>query len=249
MTGDIFNWLNSDDYYNPNTFDQLNQAFKNKEINAVLGKSRLFDNDSNMSTISKGGHLFDSVEKTIGDSLIDQPSAFFKTEVFRTLCPLNESLRYLMDRAFWMNYLLRYGQKNVLKTNHVYTNFRLHDKSKTVSETSGFNTERNALFQSLAYHFLDSKLNDRYSTIFNASKIDIDWGETDLRVEHIINEFFLVLSKEFYAERNYDKTNEIIRLINPHSISKQSLDELKLLSYKSKLIPKWLLNQIRKIRS
>ena len=63
--------------------------------------------------------------------------------------PLDISLRYVMDRQLWWGYLLKYGQANILITDKIFTCFRQHPQSKSVSEADLFEAEFDRLKLSL----------------------------------------------------------------------------------------------------
>ncbi len=148
-TGDIVNWLNSDDYYEPEALFKVAEAFSNSTINAAAFRSRIIK-DGKEVRISHGTDLHDSLEKTLGLARIDQPETFFRRAAFMKVGLLNERLHYLMDREWWMRYMLTFGIQNIKKYDDVIVNFRLHDSSKTVSQAMGFERESASLFCLLA---------------------------------------------------------------------------------------------------
>src|SRR5665647_1802387 len=81
-TGDIFNWINSDDYYEPETFKKLSNLFTtHKAVNVVCGKEWAF-NDENFTerTLHPGSIIKETVFETIQIGIIDQPCTFFRKQ-------------------------------------------------------------------------------------------------------------------------------------------------------------------------
>ena len=52
-TGDIINWLNSDDYYEPYTLRSVAEALQDREVQVVCGRSRLFRNNNEAVSYSR----------------------------------------------------------------------------------------------------------------------------------------------------------------------------------------------------
>lgn len=150
-TGEIFNWLNSDDYYEPNTLHRVGQAFKdNDNIRVVCGKEWGFKDDNpNDRVLHAGSIIKENVYQSILTGVIDQPCTFFSKSPIEPFFPLDISLCYVMDRQLWWSYLLKFGQDYILQTEDVLTNFRLHSISKSVAYADLFEAEFDRLKGSL----------------------------------------------------------------------------------------------------
>lgn len=146
-SGSIINWLNSDDYYEPNALSIIADCFcKNEDIQVVTGKERYFESGTNKTlNIYQGTNFELSIEDLIYNAEIDQPPTFFRTDVFKKCTPLNENLHYTMDSELWMKYLLQFGKDKIQKTDHLLTNFRVHSESKSFNFQDEFLKERNTL--------------------------------------------------------------------------------------------------------
>ena len=142
-TGEIFNWINSDDYYEAAVFFKLAQLFANNpSVNVVCGREWGFKDDHPSDKILHLGSVIGkNVFETIRIGIIDQPCTFFRRKHMTHAFPLDISLRYVMDRQMWWSYLLKYGQDNILITAEIFTNFRLHSQSKSVAEAEFFEAE------------------------------------------------------------------------------------------------------------
>jgi glycosyltransferase involved in cell wall biosynthesis len=145
-TGDIFNWLNSDDWYMPNAlFDIASSFIKDPSLNVVSG----FENHINLDgkvVLHEGTVIQNSLEETIELCHITQPSTFFKLDALRMVGFISEDLDYLMDGEMWVRFLLMHGHSNFQKINIPLVNFRLHQNSKTVKHLHNkFLVERNSI--------------------------------------------------------------------------------------------------------
>lgn len=132
-TGEIFNWLNSDDWYVPGALFEVANAFlKNSTAQFVSGFENRIDQNG-VVNLHTGTFLKPSIEETIEFCEVSQPSTFFKLEAIRKVNGVAEGLHYIMDGEIWINLLLLYGQDHFIKLDKVLVNFRLHPNSKTVS--------------------------------------------------------------------------------------------------------------------
>ena len=147
-TGNVINWLNSDDYLEPNALTIIAEAFEDPNTNVYCGISKIFS--ENNFKFSSGTDIYnDNLEKTIGMARIDQPETYFRRSCWEAIGGVNINFKYLMDRDLWIRYLLAYGLKGIIKTNEYIVNFRLHNSSKTVSEGSLFESESDLLYKSI----------------------------------------------------------------------------------------------------
>ena len=150
-TGEIFNWLNSDDWYTPNSFYQIAHAFlDNPDAQVISGFEEHHAIDGSRS-LHQGSFVADSLNETIEFCELAQPSTFFKLAAMRQIGGVSEDLHYIMDGEMWVKYLLWYGQGGFKKIEHTLVNFRLHENSKTISnqEVNNFLIERSSIIVDL----------------------------------------------------------------------------------------------------
>jgi glycosyltransferase involved in cell wall biosynthesis len=138
-TGTIFNWLNSDDWYEPQTFYEVATAFINDpSLEVVSG----FENHIGLSgeiTLHHGTFLTTRIEETMEFCEVAQPSTFFRLETIKQIGGVPEDLHYIMDGETWVKLLLLRGQNYFYKIEKPLVNFRLHENSKTNSHMAGNN--------------------------------------------------------------------------------------------------------------
>ncbi len=168
-SGEIVNWLNSDDYYEPNILTKVAKEFENNNINIVSGRGRLFQLNQTVG-YTKGVDIYPyNLAKTIGWLRMDQPETFYRSSAIKKMGHLNTSLNYLMDRDWWLKYLLIYGVNGISSISDVLVNFRLHEDSKTISQKEGFDIDHHSLFYALAKK---NDLNDKLDAIKKNIKIN-----------------------------------------------------------------------------
>ena len=248
-TGDVVNWLNSDDYYMPSALKHVGEIFSDKRISAYCGKSRIFSPVSEYR--SQGTDIYPgNLAKTIGWARIDQPETFFHKRVWDTLGCLNSSFHYVMDKEFWVRYLFHFGLESVVKDDEVLVNFRIHEQSKTGSQGQKFNEETYDLFFSLAKKegIQDA---DKLSLVC-APNYKLLEGYNSANRELLINAlhyFLLKMVLENYAQNNYPLARKHARLIDSNYLLKEDIVELNKVLFRMKVLPPVLKKLLNKIGS
>ena len=151
-TGEIFNWVNSDDYLLPGSFHEIGKFFnENPHKEVYCGYTRCFyDKDNSTSHTYRMG-----VKETVADTILNvemnQPGSFYRTNVVKELGGVNESLRYVFDDELWFRYLCSRGLNNIGFSENTFAEFRLHGSSKSVGEGFDlFNIEIQTLYTDIA---------------------------------------------------------------------------------------------------
>lgn len=147
-TGDIFNWINSDDYITKNSLKSISNSFSS-ELDVLCGYNRRFDNETEGKVEDVRLQLCKTPECSIPYHHFIQPSTYYRLEVAKGLGKLDENLNYNMDKEWFIRYLLRYGQERIAFIDDVLSMFRLHETSKTVSEERAFEREKVGLFRDI----------------------------------------------------------------------------------------------------
>jgi glycosyltransferase involved in cell wall biosynthesis len=238
-SGDIINWLNSDDYYEPNTLDIICKAFiENTNTKVVCGRSRIFRNENETVFYSNGSDVYsNNLEKTIAWARIDQPETFFHKSAIEKMGMLDVNLKYLMDRDWWIKYLLIFGLDNIVKINDILVNFRLHNESKTISQGVHFQKEYDTWFYSFAKNqklnkfesFIKSFVNvNENFEIENLPKVDL------CQSIKILNYYLLLKANEEYELKNRKSTIGFLKMISfseLNLINKYLFLKLKILNF------------------
>jgi glycosyltransferase involved in cell wall biosynthesis len=247
-TGDIVNWLNSDDYYNPNAFEVLSEVFKDPAINVVCAKSNIIQDNSIVRRSSGTDIYLSNLAKTIGWARIDQPETFFRRQSIQQIGLLNESLRYTMDREWWIRYLLKFGLNGINKIDECIVNFRLHPRSKTVSQAIEFEHETNALFYGLE---LAAGCNDEAKRIrltFPLADLAYIFPEGQISNSlalQIAAYFFLYKADEYYYRREMDHSKTCLESVDPGLLIGDDKKLYSKLMFRSRL-PAWIIKLLRR---
>lgn len=136
-TGAIFNWLNSDDWYEPKALFYVGSLYRS----GVAKKLCFLQQNVQDGKIVAQSSVFpkaSTVTEAIATFHYPQPACFYAMDSIRKMGPLNESVHYAMDWEWWLRYLLINGLEDVVSQRKVTTNFRLHETSKTNSGYTHF---------------------------------------------------------------------------------------------------------------
>jgi len=133
-TGDIVTWLCSDDLYTAGALKRVAEIFSElpDDVGLIYGGATLFG--ENMKSNETWGYEKAGVERYIAGQAFPQPSSFFKR-------------KYLLEAGNWVREDLHLGMDFDLfarlgcvckfhSVNEIFSLYRLHEASKTVSQHS-----------------------------------------------------------------------------------------------------------------
>lgn len=136
-TGEVFNWLNSDDALLPGALRTVADAFAADPDLLVFG-GRIVHRDASGDRVFERLNDANDPLRLFADPVISQPATFYRTAVVKALGGVRPALRYVMDVELWWRFLFRYGTAHVRFVPEPLTMFRLHEASKTVGHHEGF---------------------------------------------------------------------------------------------------------------
>lgn len=145
-TGEIFNWLNSDDYLQPGALQKIADGFNDPAISLVAGKVNNFS--IHESEIVANQHLSAAglMRWDRGVQFV-QPGVWMRLKYFIDCGGVNEQFHYAFDWDMMVRYLSLFPGVKYL--DDVLVNFRLHDESKTVSAFDKFTKEEELIIEEL----------------------------------------------------------------------------------------------------
>src|SRR5690606_29944918 len=112
-TGEIFNWLNSDDLLATDALKMVSETYLKDPVktHCIAGNIEIFGDENwiyNTPVVKEQSH-----SKTLFNITIKQPSTFYSMEAVTQMGPLNESLHYIMDYEWFIRFLLLYDISNI----------------------------------------------------------------------------------------------------------------------------------------
>jgi len=130
-TGEIFAWLNSDDYYLPGALEAVGRSYvaRGSGVGIVGGGLMVSERGRALGRVQPGPLDFESVLRW-KEPCIFQPSCFFPGRYFRAVGGLDENRRYAMDIDLWLKLLRRTSFQAV---NALLAAARTHESAKTVA--------------------------------------------------------------------------------------------------------------------
>ena len=249
-TGNVVNWLNSDDYHEPHTLHTIAEAFAQPGVSVVCGRGRLFRHENETAYYSQGTDVYPgNLAKTIGWARMDQPETFFSKAAIDKMGLLDTRLHYLMDRDWWLKYLFLFGLEGVKTISDVLINFRLHADSKTVSQSPKFQIEHDTFYFSLAKSLALNNYASLIKSLFQVNEdltIELKYAYDRNLVEKSLHYYFLKRADETYAQNDKKRTQQLINNIQDRFLEKEDLALKNKLNFRNKYMPQFIIKALRK---
>lgn len=151
-TGDLFNWINSDDYLERDALFFLGLNFQKGY--SFAAPIYTFSNVAK-STVQNKNLIYDDY-LTLKD-VYNQPGFWFDLARVKKIGPLDVKYHYAFDRIYMIKYLKNYT--DIIYIDNPLVNFREHDASKTVSSWYKFYEELLMHYKILHKELNDARLN------------------------------------------------------------------------------------------
>lgn len=202
-TGEIFNWLNSDDYLERGALHKIAEAFEDNNVNIVAGIVRKFSAIAeeiipNQNLSAQGLMCWEPDVKFV------QPGVWMRRELIEQCGGIDEKFHYAFDWDLYIRYLYCFPQVRVL--NDLLVNFRLHQNSKTHSLLERFTIEEREIVEKI--YALDSYPLLKERCLYKIQKTNWTSYLSDLSKANIsmIKKFLLVIkSIPEYSKVSYSR--------------------------------------------
>jgi glycosyltransferase involved in cell wall biosynthesis len=134
-TGEIISWLCSDDLLMPGSLKLIASHFESasEKIGLVHGGATVFEEEKIKET--RFTYQVPNKEAYLSGMVFPQPAAFFHKSWIEKVGSLNEELQYGMDYDFFLRLAL---VCDFLPVDDILAKYRLHQQSKSVSESDKF---------------------------------------------------------------------------------------------------------------
>jgi glycosyltransferase involved in cell wall biosynthesis len=132
-TGDIFAWVDADNYYAPGIINEVAELFeKNPDIDIVYGNIEIFGENGYRRTYGPPPELTfkKSLVLTTG-AIPAQPAVFFRRKLFEQVNGFNTSYRVAGDYDFWVKVLKM--RPKLLYVNKIFGYYRKEDSAASQS--------------------------------------------------------------------------------------------------------------------
>jgi len=135
--GDILAWLNSDDYYLPNTISAVVKCFEeNPDVVMVYGDMLAVNGNGQTINVIKYKQL--ALEDLICFQIIGQSSVFFRRSALEKTGLLDTSFHFMLDHHLWIR-LAQQGR--ILHVPQVWSAARYHAEAKNRARAAEFGRE------------------------------------------------------------------------------------------------------------
>lgn len=123
-TGDVIGWLNSDDYYEKNIFQDVSNAFNELKDEFICGNLNFVDKYKNL--IKKDCTFKSDLNYLVHNNpyVIRTPAAFYSKNIIEKVGYFNESYRIVFDYEMFLKILTLKKIKYIDKT---FANYRFHE--------------------------------------------------------------------------------------------------------------------------
>ncbi len=149
-TGDILNWLNSDDVLMPGALHAVAEAYNALQADMIVGEDVHFIKSPSvpLKHFKPTGYVFpDCLRFWDGRFQYHQPCTFFSREAYEKAGGLNAALHFAMDYDLYCR-ILRLPDVKVAYLPQAISGFRLHPASKTATRKLQFLEELRCSSQS-----------------------------------------------------------------------------------------------------
>jgi glycosyltransferase involved in cell wall biosynthesis len=134
-SGEILQWINSDDVLQPGALQAIGGAFDGSSL--IAGKVINFDRDTEIELSNRGLTALNLLD---GTAVFQQPGIWLAASRVRDLIPIPVDFQYTFDWMYTILYLEKWPTVQYIDT--ALVKFRLHDASKTVAYKHRFEEER-----------------------------------------------------------------------------------------------------------
>lgn len=210
-TGEIFNWINSDDYLAEGALKKVATSFEAGSAGIVAGAVQNFDNTGLLELyISKNLKPIFFFDKE-ADYVYHQPGVWLRLNIMKKVGHFRIDYHYCFDQEYMLRYLLMNSNVNYIP--NVLAFFREHEASKSVAQADMFFLDFNKMYK----EFYKSQKGSMLSVIAKRKSKEFEWP----------------LLQQSIGQKNYGKTGEFfaalyIILKDPlHRLNKSNLGWLK----------------------
>lgn len=145
-SGDIFCWLNSDDFLQPGALQTAAQSFQRAPSVAwLIGACNIIDRDSTVLWAKSPTEVsYESLVRWVNKQWFPQPSTFWSRSLWELAGPLNERLHYSMDVDIWFS---MFAHAKPMLTQRILSASRQHADAKTVNKQILYREEMLTVFK------------------------------------------------------------------------------------------------------
>lgn len=135
-SGEIVGWLNSDDFYEPNIFLKIIEAYRSAPNLWYIGDLNVYDSVTGKSYFEKTPNV--SKLLSVNPYVVRQPAAFYSYYLLKSVGGFNPSFYMVMDYDLWIRLIAR---MKPIMLEVCISNFREHPDQKSTFKNLGTQTK------------------------------------------------------------------------------------------------------------
>ncbi len=135
-SGEIFNWINSDDYLVEGALYTIAKAFENSNYMMVAAAVQNFSAAGLQQLFINKDLTIHGMLKEGFDYVYHQPGVWLRMEAMKKVGLFEKKYHYCFDQEYMLRYLLKFPTVNYVNSTIAF--FRMHEQSKTVSSFDRF---------------------------------------------------------------------------------------------------------------
>lgn len=129
-SGEYIGWINSDDVYYNNFFNEAVEVIRKTNSDVVFGNYNFMDGNDNIIKTRKEIPFQYNIYKWTKNCYHANCAALFKKDCFLKFGTLREDLQYGMDYELYLR--LGYNDCKFIHVNKIWAGYRLHNQSKSI---------------------------------------------------------------------------------------------------------------------
>jgi glycosyltransferase involved in cell wall biosynthesis len=156
-TGEILCYLNSDDVYFDGVFKKVVSEFENEpKLDLLYGDNAVYYPDGRLVSKPKISFDFDICLNAF--LMVQQPSSFWSRRIYNKIGGFNTDFQYCFDYDFFLRIgrELKGNKRAIKHVKDMWSKFRVHKDSKTISSQEMFSQETKKL--RAQFDFIDSPI-------------------------------------------------------------------------------------------
>lgn len=226
-TGDIFNWLCSDDYLEEGALQRIGEAFNHpSKPDIIFGKVREFNDEGTRDEIKKGTRVEPTLAKNIVRTFITQPVTFWKRDVFNSI-GLDNRMHWFMDYEMWVKYLFSNGMDRVLYIDNLLAHYRFHETSKSQMEADYSQTRKSSRYKidmnSIHYSICKKLKYERFydiiptlsTEIVSNYEIKYDFTGKEELAKKVVNYYVFDNAVRYYWANDFAYAAQLFATVDP----------------------------------
>ncbi len=242
-TGEIFNWLNSDDFYEKNALFNIAINFINNNPDIVTGTVRVLEIDAENWYIT-GHYIGKFCKKGYAIARLFQPSTFLLMKKVKQLGEISTELHHVMDVEWYLKYLLYFGFDKICEIDEIIVNYRHHEASKSIAKKDIFMPEIEFLYYRMALLISENKIADfikKHILVEEIKSLDykmkLDEKYLNIKIlKETLSNFLYKYFSEHYVKGNLKLARKLAYLIEYKDLAEYRKQKFRL--------PQWRLKNI-----